>query len=94
MVVKRKRKLVMEKEPTKIYFVTWPNGEVMEGSQSSVRGDMSIGKAIMKFLPAQWFPSLDLGSIYYGPMETLWKSMKAAGFKVQSVEIDASGVSY
>jgi hypothetical protein len=74
------------KEPTRIFFVTWPDGNILEGSQTSTSEDIAIGRAIMTFLPKQWFPAIDLGSRYHGPMEDLWRSMKMAGFKVQEID--------
>jgi hypothetical protein len=84
----------MTKEATKIFFVTWPDGKIMEGSQTSTREDIAIARAIMNFLPQRWFPDLGLGSLVYGPMENLWRSMKKAGFKVQSIDTNCEGVSY
>ena len=82
------------KEPTKIYFVSWPDGTIMENSQTSVSEDISIGRAILTFLPKQWFPEIKLGSRFHGPMGDLWRSMKTAGFKVQSIDTNCDGVSY
>jgi hypothetical protein len=82
------------KEPTKIFFVTWPDGKVMEGSQTSTSEDIAIGRAILTFLPKEWFPEIKLGSRFHGPMEELWKSMKVAGFKAQAIDTNCDGVSY
>ena len=81
------------KEPVKIWFVTWPDGKVMEETQTSVSDGTAVGRAIMTFLPSQWFPDLNLGASH-GAGYYLWPSMKKAGFKVQYVEVpDATGVS-
>lgn len=87
----------MKDEPTKIWFVTWPDGKVMERTQTSTHKDMAIGSAIRSFLPEQWFPGLDLTGRYYGEIGQLWRSMEKAGFKIQSIDLPpdvAAGVSY
>lgn len=83
----------MTKKPTKVYFITWPDGKVMEGTQTSVREDHAKAKAILKFLPEIWFPKVRVEP-FYGVGEELWRAMTQAGFKCQSVEIPADGVSY
>lgn len=85
------------KESTKIWFITWPDGKVMERSQTSTHKDMAIGSAIRSFLPEQWFPGLDVSTRYYSEIGMLWRSMEKAGFKVQSIDLPkevADGVSY
>jgi hypothetical protein len=84
----------VSKEPTKVFFITWPDGKVMEGTQTSVRDSMAIGKAIATFLPAQWFPGVNLDAYHFGPAGELWRAMQKAGFKCQFVEVPADGVSY
>ena len=84
----------MAKKPTKVFFITWPDGKVMEGMQTSIRESHAIGKAIASFLPSQWFPGVNFGAYYFGPSGELWHAMQKAGFKVQSVEVPADGVSY
>ena len=82
----------MSKKPTCVWFVTWPDGAVMEGTQTSVREEFAAEKAILHFLPKEWFPNVRIGP-YYGAGGELWSAMKRAGFKCQSVEIPADGVS-
>jgi hypothetical protein len=82
---------------TEIWFVTWPDGRVMERTQTSVAERMAIANAIRSFLPADWFPSLNLNTYMFGPAGELWRAMTKAGFKCQSVELPkevADGVSY
>jgi len=84
-------------DPTKIWFITWPDGKVMERSQTSVHKDMAIASAIRSFLPAQWFPGLKLEQRYYAEVGELWRAMERAGFKAQSIDLPkevADGVSY
>jgi hypothetical protein len=84
-------------DPTKIWFITWPDGKVMERTQTSVGKDYAIAGAIRSFLPEQWFPSLRLTDRYYGEVGELWRSMERAGFKAQSIDLPkevADGVSY
>jgi len=84
----------MTATPVKIYFLTWPDGQLFEGSQNSISEDMAIGRALRTWLIPQFFPKLDFGSRYHGPMEYLWRSMREAGFKVHSIEVpDVTGVS-
>ncbi|NTA27423.1 hypothetical protein [Allorhizobium ampelinum] len=80
-------------KPVRIYFVTWPDGKLFEGTQTSTSESIAIGRAIHTWLIPQFFPGLDLGGLHYGPMRTLWDSMLRAGFKVQSVETNAEGIS-
>lgn len=83
----------MAKDPVQIWFVTWPDGKVFEGTQTSVSESTAVCSAIRSFLPEQWFPAVDLGSSYSGVGYHLWPSMKEAGFRCQSIEINAPGVS-
>ena len=83
----------MSRKATHVYFVTWPTGQVMEGSQTSIDGGMAKAKAIMQFLPEKWFPGVNVRP-FYGAGEELWRGMEKAGFKCHSVEIPADGVSY
>lgn len=84
-------------EPTKVWFITWPDGKVMDRSQTSTDKNIAIGSAIRSFLPEQWFPGLDVTSQYYSEIGELWRSMEKAGFKVQSIDLPkelADSVSY
>ena len=83
----------MSEKSTKVYFVTWPDGKVMEGTQTSVKEGFAKAKAIMHFLPERWFPSVKVEP-FYGAGEELWRAMTQAGFRCQSVDIPADGVSY
>lgn len=76
-----------------IYFVTWPDGKIFEGTQTSTSEDIAVGRAIHTWLIPQYFPGLKLGSLWHGPMRDLWDAMQRAGFKVQSIEVDAEGIS-
>lgn len=84
----------MAKKPTKIFFLTWPDGRMFEGTQTSTSEDIAIGRAIRTWLIPDHFPGLELGARYYGPMEALWRSMQQAGFRVHSIDVaDVDGVS-
>ena len=80
-------------KPAEIWFVTWPDGKVMDGTQTSISEGHAIGAAIVSFLPARWFPDLKVDSGYAGVGYHLWPAMKKAGFLVQSVTTEAIGVS-
>lgn len=84
----------MPANPTKIWFIVWPDGKVFERTQTSVSKSHSIGAAIRTWLIPEMFPDLDMGGMAYGLIGTLWKSMEKAGFKCYEVEVDALGVSY
>lgn len=82
-------------KPTQIHFVTWPTGEVMEGTQTSVAADWAKRAAIRSFLPERWFGALEL-NMGFGAGRDLWKALEAKGFKAQVVGIPsevAQGVS-
>jgi len=84
-------------KPTKVWFITWPDGKVMDRSQTSTDKNIAIGSAIRSFLPEQWFPGLDVTSQYFREIGELWRSMEKAGFKVQSIDLPkelADSVSY
>ena len=85
----------MDKAPVKIYFVTWPDGRVVEGSQSSKDRDTAIRNVVTEFLPDKWFGGVELGTLYYGPLEKFWDAMKRNGFKVHEIDLpsDINGVS-
>lgn len=84
----------MAKKPTQIFFLTWPDGKLFEGTQTSVSEDIAIARAIMTWLTPDFFPGLEIGSRYHGPMEPLWRSMKKAGFKVHALDVEGvDGVS-
>lgn len=80
-------------KPVRIYFVTWPDGKLFEGTQTSTSESIAVGRAIHTWLIPQFFPGLDLGGLWHGPMRSIWEAMQRAGFKVQSVEVEADGVS-
>lgn len=85
----------MSTQETRIYFITWPDGKLFEGTQNSIGEDHAIGRALRTWLIPQNFPGLDLGQRWGGgPMHSLWQSMERAGFRVQSVPVDVTGVSY
>ena len=78
----------------KIWFVLWPDGKIFERTQTSVSESHAIGAAIRSWLIPEFFPDLDMGSMGYGVIHTLWQSMQKAGFKCHCIEVDAAGVSY
>lgn len=80
----------MIRKPLMIYFVTWPDGKLFEGTQNSVDQSKSVAKAIRTWLIPEFFPGLELDGIYsYGPLSALWKAMERAGFKVHELEVPA-----
>jgi len=82
---------------TEIFFVTWPDGKVMERTQTSVAERHAIANAIRSFLPVEWFPGVDFAGYSFGASGELWRAMQKAGFKCQSVALPkevADGVSY
>jgi hypothetical protein len=82
------------KDEIRIYFVTWPDGKLFEGTQTSIDEEEAIAAALRTWLIPQWFPGLELGRRYGGgPMRNLWEAMQKAGFKVQSVATEAKGMS-
>lgn len=76
----------MAEKPTKIWFVTWPNGNVFEGTQTSIDEKFAIVAAMHTWLPKDWFPGLDLINSYSARSE-LWNAMSRAGFKVQCITV-------
>lgn len=85
----------MAKKTTKIYFVTWPDGKIVEGSQTSISGDIALGRTVGKWLPPEFFPGVDFGVRWGGGvLWHLWPCMEKAGFKVHEVDIPADGVSF
>ncbi|NKJ03090.1 hypothetical protein [Rhizobium sp. SG741] len=83
----------MNSKEVRIYFVTWPDGKLFEGTQTSTSESIAVGRAIHTWLTPQFFPAIDLGGLHHGPMRPLWEAMLRAGFKVQSVEVEAQGIS-
>jgi hypothetical protein len=84
----------MDKQVVKIYFVTWPDGQVVEGSQSSRDRDTAIRNVVLEFLPDRWFNGIELGTLYYGPLSKLWDAMKKNGFKIHEIDLpdDIKGI--
>lgn len=83
-------------DATCIWFVTWPGGQVLEGSQTSISENFATGAAIQSFLPPRFFPGLKVAERYLSPIGELWKAMERAGFKVHKMELPkeiADGVS-
>ena len=81
---------------TQIHFITWPSGNVFEGTQSSVDQRWSIHAAIRSFLPEAWFPGVNFSHYSFGAGGELWRAMEKAGFKAQSINLPeemANGVS-
>lgn len=78
----------MADKRTKIWFITWPNGNVFEGTQTSIDEKFAIVAAINTWLHKDWFPGLDLLNSYSARNE-LWNAMQRAGFKCQCIELPA-----
>lgn len=78
----------MPKKPTQIHFLTWPDGRLFEGTQTSTSEDIAIGRAIRTWLIPSHFPDLDLGGRHFGPMGAIWRSMEKGGFKVHTIDIE------
>jgi hypothetical protein len=80
-----------------IHFITWPDGKLFEGSQTSINEDTAIAQALQTWLIPDFFPGVDLGRRYGGgAMRYLWEAMERAGFKVHSLDVPddiAKGVS-
>lgn len=84
----------MGKKPTVIYFVTWPDGKLFEGSQTSISADIALARAVSTWLPKEFFPGVKFGGRWGGgAMWHLWPAMERAGFKVHEIEVPADGVS-
>lgn len=85
----------MKKKPTMVYFVTWPDGKIVEGSQTSVSSDHALSKTVATWLIPQYFPGVEFGGRYGGGiLWHLWPAMERGGFKVHEIEVPADGVSY
>jgi hypothetical protein len=83
-------------KPLQIHFITWPDGKLFEGTQSSVDQVISINNALRTWLIPEFFPNLDLHPSFSPVRNGLWASMLKAGFKVHSLEVPtdvAEGVS-
>lgn len=84
----------MAKEATKVFFVTWPDGKIVEGSQTSVSVDIALGRTLAKWLIPEFFPGLDFGGRWGGGvLWHAWPAMERAGFKVHEIAVPADGVS-
>jgi len=88
----------MSKKPTVVYFVTWPDGKLLEGSQTSISGDHALAKAVRTWLINDYFPGVEFGGRWGGGvLRHLWPAMERAGFKVHELEVPndvADGFSY
>lgn len=74
-------------EDSKLWFVTWPDGTVMDASPATSR-DGAAANAAGYFLPVDWFKQLDMGHVWGGgALYHLWPAMDRAGFKIQSIAI-------
>lgn len=73
---------------TKLYFITWPDGKLFEGTQTCVSADLAIGRALLTWLIPDYFKGLDLGARWHGPMRELWAAMERSGFKLHEIELD------
>lgn len=75
------------RDKLQIHFLTWPSGELFEGSQNSTGPDLAIARALQTWLIPQWFPGLDFGARFHGLIYHVWPAMEKAGFKVQSIDV-------
>ena len=48
-------------KPTMVYFVTWPDGKIVEGSQTSISADHALGKVVKTWLIDAYFPGVEIG---------------------------------
>lgn len=76
----------------KVWFVIWPDGKMFEKTQTSISESHAIEVAIRIFLPDRFFPELDMGTLGYGIVATMWRSMQKAGFKCHCIEVNATGI--
>jgi len=76
----------MTSKENKLYFVTWPNGTVVDGSPATDE-QQAIRNTVNTFLPEQWFGNVYLGNTWGGPLQELWKGMKSKGFKSHEIFI-------
>ena len=72
----------MSNKGIKIYFVTWPDGKVVEGSQTGIDSSAAVRQTVKQFLPDCWFGNVELGHIWGGALSALWRGMKEKGFEV------------
>jgi hypothetical protein len=77
----------MAEKSQKIWFVTWPNGGIVEDTSTSISRDRAVTTAIKGWLPTDYFPDLDLGGVSYGVTRILWASMKKAGFRCYEIDV-------
>ncbi len=85
----------MAKKPVVIWFITWPDGKLFEGTQTSISERHALARAIHSWMPRDWFPGLDLVNLYSLRSE-LWAAMQRAGFKLHELEVPndtAEGIS-
>lgn len=83
------------RKPVVIHFITWPDGKMFEGTQTSVSATHAIAQAVHTWLIPQFFPGLDLVNLYSLRSE-LWTAMTRAGFKLHSLTVPndlAEGIS-
>ena len=83
----------MTVQTVSIWFVVWPDGKMFEGTQTSISQSHAIQVAIRSWLPSDFFPDLDMGSLGFGVTGSLWKSMEKAGFKCHEIDTVAVGIS-
>lgn len=76
----------MSKAPVQIHFITWPDGKLFEGTQTSVSDRLAIAKAVQTWLIPQFFPGLDLLGLFSLRTE-LWAAMERAGFKLHCIDV-------
>lgn len=79
---------------TKIYFVTWPDGKLFEGTQTSISEDIALAKAVQTWLIPAFFPGINFGGRHGGgALWHIWPAMEKAGFKVHAIDVPVDGVS-
>lgn len=72
-----------------IYFLTWPDGKMFEGTQNSVSERHAWASGMYSWLPKDWFPGLNLVQSY-SAFNELSQAMKNAGFKSHQIDVDAA----
>ena len=82
-------------KPVTIYFLTWPDGKMFEGTQNSVSERHAWAAAMHTWLHSDWFPGLNLLN-GFSAFNELRSCMQTAGFKCHEIDVDqaiANGVS-
>lgn len=70
-----------------IHFITWPDGKLFEGTQTSIAPNVAVNNAIKTWLIPQFFKGLDLNLHYSPARNALWAAMLNSGFKLHSMTV-------